>query len=248
MDLRRKSNKHRRRIDMKSTKSLARTAGILYLVVGVFGGFSEYVRNSVTVAGDVGATASRVVEHATLLRVGVATDLVDFTAFLAVGLILYTMLKPVDATAALAMLVVNAVSVAMQALNMLNQVGALLVATHPAYATGMTSLMFLELHRQGYLIAQVFFGGYLVPLGYLVYRSGMFPRALGIVLATGGAAYLAGVIATYLSSSLDSSAAVYFGLGGGLAEVAFLLWLLIFGANDPGVESSAVRGGLQWSR
>jgi len=231
---------------MTSTKTLARTAGVLYLLVGLLGGFSEYVRTTVTVPGDAQATAASIVQHATLFRIGVVTDLVDFTCFLGVGLILYSILKPVDSRVAMAMLVINAISVAMQALNMLNQVGALMVATNQTYGSGMSSLLFLELHRHGYLIAQIFFGGYMLPLGYLVYRSAMFPKALGIVLMVGCGGYLMGVAATYLSSSLESSIAIYFGLIGGLAEVAFLLWLLIAGASAPKAQSSSLQGALQW--
>ncbi len=231
---------------MISTRALARTAGVFYLVVGVLGGFSEFVRSSVTVPGDAQATAARIVDHATLFRIGIATDLIDFSCFLVVGLILYAILKPVDARVAMAMLVINGVSVAMQALNMVNQAGALLAATNPAYGSGTSALLFLELHRQGYLIAQIFFGGYLLPLGYLVYRSAMFPRALGIVLEVGGAGYLLGVAATFVSSSLDSGAAIYFGLIGGLAEITFLLWLLVAGASAPRTSSNSMRGALQW--
>jgi len=218
---------------MSSTNSLARTAGVLYLIVGVGGGFAEYIRSSVTVAGNAQATAARIVEHAGLFRFGIATDLLDFASFLGVGLILYTLLRRVSPGVAMAMLAINAVSVAMQAMNMVNQVEALLVATNATWQSGTSALMFLELHRQGYLIAQVFFGGYLLPLGYLVYRSGMFPKALGIVLIIGGAGYLLGIVTTYLTASLDSSIAIYFGLAGGLAETAFLLWLLAMGARAP---------------
>ena len=218
---------------MSSTRSLARIAGVLYLIVGVGGGFAEYVRSSVTVAGNAQATAARIVEHASLFRFGIATDLVDFASFLGVGLILYALLKRVNPGVAMAMLAINAVSVAIQAMNMVNQVGALLVATDPGWQSGTSALMFLELHRQGYLIAQVFFGGYLVPLGYLVYRSAIFPKALGIVLTIGGAGYLLGIVSTYVTGGLDSNLAIYFGLAGGLAETAFLLWLLAMGARAP---------------
>lgn len=228
------------------TRTLSRVAGLLYLVVGIGGAFSEYVRSSVTVSGDAAATAARIVDHVTLFRTGIATDLIDFVSFLAVGLILYALLKPVSPGWAMAMLVINAVSVAMQALNMVNQVGALLVATDPAYGSGTSALLFLELHRQGYLIAQIFFGGYLLPLGYLVYRSAMFPKVLGAVLMIGSGGYVLGIAATYLSSTLESSVALYFGLVGGLAEVVFLLWLLAAGAKAPKESANAVEGALQW--
>jgi len=222
---------------MSSTNRLARAAGLLYLVVAVGGGFAEYVRSTVRVPGDGAATAAAIAQHATLFRAGFGADLVDFTCFLGVGLLLYVLLKPVNGPIAVSMLVINAVSVAMQALNMVNQLGALLVATDPAYTAGMGSaaahdlaLLLLDLHHQGYVIAQIFFGLYLLPLGYLVYRSGWFPRALGVALMLGAGGYVAGVAANFVLPG--STLPIYPALAGGLAELLFLLWLLARGVAD----------------
>ena len=218
--------------------AFARTGGGLYLAVGMLGGFAEAVRSSVRVPGDTAATASNIASHAGLLRASVAADLVDMVCFLGVALVLYTLLKQVNAGVAIAMLVINAVSVAITGLNLLNQVGALLVVTDPSYTAGMTAAQAVDLaamlfgfQHQGYLIAQVFFGLYLAPLGYLVYRSPEFNRLLGVVLVVGSAGYLAGVVATYLSPTLDSSLAIPFGMVGGVAEIAFLVWLLARGVR-----------------
>lgn len=237
-----------------STKGLARVGGLLYLAVAVGGGFSEYVRSSSTVRGDAAATAANVASHATLFQVAFATDLADFVLFLGVGLVMYVIFRPINAPIALAMLVINAVSVAIQALNMLNHAGALLVATDPVLTAGLSVagsqaavLMLLEMHRVGYLVAQIFFGLYLLPLGYLVYRSAYFPKALGAVLMTGCAGYVAGVAVSLASPELDSSLATGFGLIGGLAESIFLIWLLIKGANTAGSGSDSIRGARAWA-
>ena len=207
-----------------STKSLARIGGVLYLAVAVGGGFSElYARGSVTVPGDAAATAANIAAQATLFKAGFIADLIDFTCFLGVGLVMYAILRPVQPQVAVAMLTINAVSVAIQALNMLNHAAALLVATDPRFA-GMSrdALFFLELHRQGYLIAQIFFGLYLLPLGYLVFKSGFMPKALGVALMIGCGGYLAGIVATPAA------------FVGGLAELMFLLWLLVRGVSNQG--------------
>lgn len=217
---------------MTSTKTLARIAGTLYLLVAIGGGFAQSVRMSVRVNGDAAATATQIVQHAALFRIALAADLVDFVSFLGVGLVLYGMFKAVSAQVALSMLVINAVSVAMQAINMTAHAAALMIATSPGH-DGFTpsALFFLDLHQQGYVASQVFFGLYLLPLGYLVYRSSLFPKLLGIVLMVGCGGYLAGVAASYLSSALESNLTTDFSLVGGLAELSFLLWLLVFGAR-----------------
>jgi len=234
---------------MISRTRLARLAGLLYLIVAVGGAFAESVRSSVRVAGDAAATAANIVQHATLYRIGFATDLLDFTCFLGVGLVLYFILRPVNGPIAIAMLTINAVSVAMQALNMVNQLAALLVATDPGYTAGMTPaaaqglvLLFADLQHQGYVIAQIFFGLYLLPLGYLVYRAGFFPKAIGVFLMVGAGGYVLGVVANFIAPA--SSLPVYPALIGGLAELLFLLWLLVIGAeNSP---KNLMKGALTW--
>ncbi len=219
-----------------SPKTLARVAGFLYLVVAAGGTFAESVRSSMRVAGDAAATAANIAQHATLYRLSFGADLVDFAAFLVVGLLLYFLLKPVSGPMATAMLTINAVSVSMQALNMLNQLGALLVATDPSYTAGMTTaaahslvLLLADMQHQGYVIAQIFFGGYLLPLGYLVFRSGFFPKAIGIALMIGAAGYIGGGVANFVVQT--SGLAVYPALVGGVAELAFLLWLIVRGTS-----------------
>ncbi|HKW08349.1 MAG TPA: DUF4386 domain-containing protein [Candidatus Dormibacteraeota bacterium] len=214
-----------------TTKKLARVGGLLYLAVAVMGGFAEYVRTSNTVSGDAAATASNVVAHMTLFRVGFAADLADLPMFLGVGIIMYVLFRPISSPIAISMLVLNAVSAPIQALNMLNQAGAMLLAADPNSSAQV--LFLLDLHRVGYLIAQIFFGLYLLPLGYLVYRSHLMPKFLGWVLMAGSAGYLAGVAVGFAAPGFQSSQATPFGLVGGLAELIFLAWLLIRGVAAP---------------
>jgi len=224
-----------------SKKQLARVAGLLYLVVAITGGFAELVvRSGVKVAGDAGATAENIRLSAPLFRAGFVSDLVDITFFMLLGLALYVLLAPVSRRVAATFVLMNAIAVAVMGLNMLNHFGALAVATDPALRAALgagtadgLAMLFLNLHHQGYLIAQIFFGGWLLPLGYAVYKSGYFPRALGILLMVGCFAYLAELAGTYLSPTFDSSGVVLVTMPAALAELSFCLWLLVKGANVP---------------
>ena len=93
-------------------------------------------------------------------------------------------------------------------------------------------MLFLDLHGVGYLIAQVFFGGWLIPLGYLVVRSGMMPRVFGYVLMVGGVGYLLGLVVELAAPDADG-VALALGLLGGISEIAFLGWLLVKGVRAP---------------
>ena len=77
---------------------------------------------------------------------------------------------------------------------------------------------FFQLHGHGYLIAQIFFGLWLLPLGYLVYRSGFFPRVLGVLLMLGCVGYLADLVAIYVSPSFDSPLSMVLVLPAALGE------------------------------
>ena len=209
-------------------------AGLLYLVVAVCGGFAElYVRSAITAADDV-ADALR--DGAELMKVAFAADLVAFTCFLLVGIALYGLFKDVHRTAAITMLTMNAVSVAIQCLNMVNHAGAVLAAQQGA---DELAVLFLELHVVGYrLVAQVFFGGWLIPLGYLVLRSGMVPRLFGYALMIGGIGYLLGLVVELVAPGADAVLLVL-GMLGGISEIAFLGWLLVKGVRAPDREGSA---------
>ena len=205
----------------------ARLAGLLYLVVAVCGGFAELLARARVRASDDVAEALR--ENAGLMKAAFAADLVAFTAFLLVGIALYALFREVHRTAAITMLTMNAVAVAIQGLNMVNHAGAMLAAER---GSDDVAVLFLDLHGVGYLIAQIFFGGWLIPLGYLVVRSGAVPRPFGYALVVGGVGYLLGLVVELVAPGADG-AALALGMLGGVSEIAFLLWLLVTGVSAP---------------
>jgi Domain of unknown function (DUF4386) len=214
---------------MTPEKRRARTAGLLYLIVAACGGFSElYVRSGVRVSGDAAATADNPSASATLFRVGALTDLVNLVCFLLLGLVLYGLLKPVGATAARAMLAFNAVSVAVLTANMVNHLAALQAATSGDDALAM---LFLDLHAQGYLVAGTFFGLWLLPVGYLLFRSGYAPRPLGALVMVGSFGYVADLAIRVLVPGVGETLPLVLVLPSALAELSLALWLLVKGLN-----------------
>lgn len=223
---------------MISKKRLARVAGLLYLILGVCGGFSQlYVRSGVHVPDDAAATAANISASAGLFRLAFASDIVNITCFLLMALTLYALFKQTSHTIALAMVFLNAVAAAIMSVNMLNHLAALQVATG-AYPTGLgaeasdsLALLFFDLHAYGYSIATIFFGLFLLPLGYLVFTSGYFPRALGVILMAGCFAYLTELVVRYISPDIAPSISAIIATPAGIAEMSFALWLLVKGAD-----------------
>jgi hypothetical protein len=214
---------------MPSERRRARIAGLLYLIVAACGGFSElYVRAGVKVTGDAAATADNISASATLFRVGALTDLVNLVCFLVLALVLYGLLKPVGERAALAMLVLNAVSVAVLTANLVNHLAALQAATAGNDAMAM---LFMDLHATGYLVAGTFFGLWLLPLGYLLFRSGYAPRPLGALVMVGAFGYVADLVIRVLLPGAGETLGPVVVLPSALAELSLTLWLLVKGLD-----------------
>jgi len=94
-------------------------------------------------------------------------------------------------------------------------------------------LLLLDVHHYGFLIAQIFFGLWLVPLGYLAYTSAMFPKALGVVLIVGGVSDLVDMLAAFLVPDVGSQIHSLLAIPPTIAEIWTLGYLLMKGLNVP---------------
>ena len=226
---------------VSSPKGLALIAGLLYLAVAVFGGFAEgFVEPRMYVAGDAAATAGNVVANSGLIRLGVVSDLLDQTLFVFLALSLYILLRHVHHSAARAMVLLVVLAAGIGSLNTLFEFEGLRVTSDTSFEAfgigGSNALVLLLLDAQHYglLIAQIFFGLWLVPLGYLAYKSaGMFPRWLGVLLVVGAVCYLADVLAAFLVPDLGSAIHGYVTIPSAVAEISMVLYLLVLGVRAP---------------
>lgn len=223
---------------MDPQKRLARTAGIYYLVVAVLGTFAHLVRARIHVPDDAAASAQNVVANAALLNYSFVADLVQATFLVFVVMALYRLLHQVAENVARAMVVFVVIAVAIICLNMVHQLGAILVATDPAYAAAFgvqgseaLVLLLLELQHHGYLIAQIFFGLWLFPLGLLAYRSRMFPRLLGQLLMVASVGYLLDVALQFLAPELAAVVNPVLIVLFAVSEGAMLVYLLVRGVR-----------------
>lgn len=230
---------------MDAQRRTARIAGLFYLLVAVLSGFAElYVRPLMLVTGDAAATVQSIVHHAGLVRLGFVADLVGITCNVFAAIALYLLLRPTSRDAASAMVVFASIMAAIMYVLALDHFGALLVATSPSYdatlgANGVSALVMLlvELQKYGYLVAQIFFGLWLLPMGYLVYRSGLFPRTVGVALGIGCFGYIADTLTRFLVPALAPALSPFFVTPAGIAEFWMIGYLLVKGVGRP-------RGGL----
>jgi hypothetical protein len=221
--------------DHMALDKVARITGGVYLA---------YILASVlaTMLGQIGLGAAPQVYQAIVtnegsFRLGLVVALTTGFLFLMVAWGLYVLLRRVDRNLALLFLLLNAVGVAIQGASMLSLVSALLqgdAASHmQAYsAAQLEGLAYLSInvYKAGWVTAQLFFGTWLFPLGYLVYKSGYLPRFLGVLLVLDGVAVLIWFLQALLLP--DYNAIHYPGLAlSFLAEFGLGLWLLVKGVK-----------------
>lgn len=221
--------------NVSSIQKTARMAGFLYLILAVCGGFAEFfVRQSLIVPGDAATTVSNITASMPQFRLGVFSELVGQVAFILLVLYLYKLLKPVNQNQAVLMVVFVIVAATITCLNMLNQAAVLPLLSGADYLEAFDAsqlqalaLYFLNLHKAGYLIAQIFFGLWLLPLGYLVYKSGFMPKIVGVLLMVACFGYLIDVFTFFLIPGFEVVISEFTFVG----ELLLLLWLLIKGVN-----------------
>jgi hypothetical protein len=225
---------------MISKKNLARIAGLLYLIVIATGLFAEvFVRQAFKVSGDALSTANNIQSSEMLFRLGVVADIVNFICGLPCVLIIYYLFKRVNKFLLQLALIFVIIQTAIIAVNLLNQTSPLLILGNSAYLRSfqpdqLATLSQLSLNIQGvgYAIGLVFFGFYCLLVGYVLYRSKMVPKILGILYIISGAGYLVNSFIMLLSKGFANPIFSYLAIPIFIGELLFCLWLLIKGIDN----------------
>jgi len=220
---------------MHPTKTDARVAGVLYLLLCVFGPVRLiYIPNTLIVSGNASATSNNIAAHETLFRLGIVSDLIVATIVIFVTLALYRLLKGVDQGLAVLMVILGSLMVTpIYFVNTVNDGAALLFARGADFLSVLEkpqrdafAMLFLRLHHQCVLANEIFWGLWLFPFGLLVYRSRFLPRFLGAWLMIACFAYLALSFTGLLFPQYEGRVFT-FAQPLMLGEVATMLWLLI---------------------
>ena len=223
-----------------------RFAGGLYVVTSIFGFFAMgYVPNKLMVHGDAAATANNISASETLFRLGIASQLIGMAGFIFVALTLYELFKGVDRRQAALMVILIVVSLPIAVLNEVNSMAALLLVRGAGFLSvfdepqrNALAMLFLNLHGRGLVFSELFWGLWLLPLGYLVYKSRFLPRFLGVWLTLAGFGWvilcLTGILLPQDADQLNTYLQPAI-----LGEIVFMLWLVIKGAKPPQLDAEA---------
>jgi len=199
------------RITETSPQIYARIAGVLYLMIIVIGFSSEFfVRDKLVMSGDVTATANNIASSESLWRTSIACELILLVCAVALTLIFYVLLRPVNKNHALLAVLFNIVEFPIEAVSKLCLLAALffsgsadyLKAFEPRQLHALVKIS-LKLHDYGFGIDLVFFGFACLVYGYLLFRSGYLPRTLGVLMAIAGLSYLANSFTLILAPAQD---------------------------------------------
>lgn len=218
----------------KAIQRTARVAGVLYLMLfpAAFG--LIYVPSRLVVPGDAAATASKIMASESLFRLGIVSNLLIAIVHIFVVLALYRLLKPVDKNMVSLMVIFGLAAVPIWMLGEVTQFAALMLLSGADYLKVFTAgqlqalvLLFLNMHESGLNIAQIFWGLWLFPMGYLVFKSRFLPGILGILLMIGCFGYVIQSFAAFLWPDFKVNIALFTAWG----ELLLPLWLLIKGVN-----------------
>jgi len=223
---------------MNTNKKTARMAGFLYFIYIVVSIFADVIgRSKLIVLGDAATTAKNIMASAWQFRIGFMGDLLSAVLFLLTAWALYVLLKPVNKNLALLFLLLNLGGVAIQCFSDLFLFASQLLLSGADYLQVFQAdqlqalaMLFLYLYKNGFMIAQIFYGAWLFPLGYLVFKSGFLPKILGIVLMVHCVGWLMTFLQFFLFPGLDVITYLTYPLGF-IAELSLTLWLLIKGVD-----------------
>lgn len=224
-----------------ANKHIARLAGVFYLIVVITGIFSlAYVPSKLIVWDDAAKTFQQIAESQMLFRMSLVSSAICYVAFLLLPFILYRLLHSVNEIAAKLMIILAVVSVPISMLNLQNKYAVLTfingtnhLKVFDASQNQAQMMLLLENYDNGILILHIFWGLWLFPFGFLVYKSGFLPKILGILLMLGCGGYLVNFVGNTMfdnfGGSLISNIA---SKPAALGEIGTCFWLLIRGINE----------------
>jgi hypothetical protein len=218
----------------------AHAAGIAMLLSIIFGAIGEaWIPSRIIVFGDATATAANIVDHPTLFRLGFASYLVEGFCDIALSVFFYVLLKPVNRNLALLSAFFGIASMITFAIAESAYFASSLIVRDTSGMASFTAeqrnaLALLSL-RISAMIAGLFLGLYGIATmirGYLIMRSGYFPRIFGVLFIIGGAGFFLRT-ATYVLAPAYGTDLMLLPMAA--AGIPFMLWLLIRGLKPTSV-------------
>ena len=233
-----------------SRNKKARIAGILYLLLIISGFiYLVYIPLELIDLQNATKTFENIKSSELLFRFGIVTAICSSLIFMLLPLALYNLLKCVNKASAKFMVLFALTSIPISFVNILNKFSVLTLINKSEYTQkiGQTELhtqvmLYLENYNNGIQLSQIFWGLWLLPFGYLVYKSGYLPKILGIFLMAGCFGYLITFFGDFLYSNFNETIiSEIVGFPAAIGEIGICLWLLIMGTNKLNLRKNAIK-------
>ena len=223
---------------MEPSGKTARLAGFLYLLVVVLNIITiEYIPSKIFIWKDPAATVRNIINLEMIFKWGIVISVFAHLCFISLPLVLYKLFKPVNKNVALVMVLLVLISIPVSYILLIKQLDILSLLNGPEYSKLLSAsqiqaqVMFLiDSYYNGFQLSQIFWGLWLFPFGFLVFKSGFLPKILGIFLMLGCIGYLFDTIGSMLISNYhDLFKTRLIILPASIGEIGICLWLLIIG-------------------
>lgn len=215
---------------------LSRIAGMLYLIVIITGLFSlMYVPKNLFVYGNALETAQNISQKTGMFRISLASSVICYLAFTFLVIFLYQILRTVDIFVARVMVILALISVPVSFYNLINKYAILDLIKDNTSDLAQKSEKIMELlnnYDNGIFILTIFWGLWLLPFGFLIFRSGFYPKIIGVLLMAGCFGYLINFFGNTLFVDYQSVGILqYLKLLPTVGEFSICFWLLVVGAR-----------------
>ena len=224
---------------MNNIQKIARFAGILYFIITVAAIIAHiYMPSEIIVAGDATATADNITNSLDLFRFGgIGGELIVLLSEVILSIVLFVLLKPVNKVLSMLAAVSRLVMTTVHAFNLINYFFVVILLGGSSYLAVFNPdqinalvMLFLDAHSFGFTIGIAFLVIHVLILGYLIIKSGYFPKVLGYLFLAAGLGYLIDSFGLLLFPGYVTTPTII-AIVISVSELAFPLWLLIKGVN-----------------
>lgn len=230
-----------------SPSTRGRILAVTYLLLVGCGILAQAgIADTMVVANDAVATAANIQANPSLYRLAYTIFMIEMVAQVALCVMFYDLLKPVNRRVARVTLALGLVGAGIKTMARLFFYTPLLLLSGSPALSGLEpaqlaslSLAFIKINGQGAAIGIIFFGCETLLRGWLLYRSEFLPRFLGVLSAIGGIGWL-----TYLWPPLGSKMFMFVALFAIAGVLVTSGWLLIKGVDDAKWRERAAGGSI----
>jgi hypothetical protein len=231
-------NRYKGEEKMNTNKKTARIAGLLFLMMVVFGMAAEiFFRQKIFSSSDITVTANNILSNTFLYRAGILSDILMSLSYLFTALVLYKLLSSVNKSTAATMVIFAAAGSVLLLFNILIEIAPLYILNGNEFMSAFSSsqrhslaMLFYNLYQHGYMIGQIFFSLWVLPLGILIYKSKFMPKILGILFIVETVFGLMSITVHFLMPNITIETIMMLPMM--VAEFSFMFYLLIRGINE----------------